>query len=514
MLSDLLVRNLDVIYLVYGLALFSLGLMIFIQVRAAERSRFKLVLNLWLLGWFGIVHGISEFMDMFLVIRGDHSTLALIDFLALLVSYTLIFLFGYRLINLSSGNRLGLWFPLVLGAAFLALPAYLNSTTVDVWRISARYFVGFPAAALSAAAILLYYRFEFKRLLEPQKLRPYFISAAVFFALYGLIAGLVVPRAGFFPANVINNQSFNALFGFPPQVLRALAAIGIAWSMWHVINVFNLEAAQRRRETESELRRARDDLEQRVEERTAELSRLYEAERNIADTLQEALLTVPTKIPGAAFGHLYRSAGTEIGKVGGDFYDVFEIEPGKINLVIGDVSGKGLQAATLTSLIRNTIKAYSYEQSSPATVMAMTNAVVVKSSAGSMFATVFFGSLDMASGALTYCCAGHPPPLIKRRSGAVSVLETPSPAVGVLAAFRYADRQEILNKGDALVLYTDGLIEARCGGSLFGESRLRVFLEGRPPMPAGRLPQAIFDETARLNCRLRDDLAIVALALD
>jgi phosphoserine phosphatase RsbU/P len=79
---------------------------------------------------------------------------------------------------------------------------------------------------------------------------------------------------------------------------------------------------------------------------------------------------------------------------------------------------------------------------------------------------------------------------------------------------QYADRWNVMTKGDTLVLYTDGLIEARCNGALFGEDRLRRFIETLPALPADRLPQAIFDETTRLNCRLTDDLAIVALALE
>jgi serine phosphatase RsbU (regulator of sigma subunit) len=672
---NIVVENLDVIYFFYGLAFLALGAVILIQLRASEESRFRLLETLPLLGWFGLFHGAHEFSEMFLLIKGEMFHIALFHLALLFISYGLIFAFGYRLINISGFTGLSPWFPFVAGAAFVALPLYHGPGSFLPWNSSARYFLGLTGALLSAAALLLYYRSELSGLAEAVKLKWYFFSAALFFALYGVMTGLVTPAADFFPANVINDDSFMAWFGFPPQLVRAILGIAIAWSMWKVIDIFNREAASRRRKTEFELttrtvelaesnkllteeaveRRRREQLsdslneinaainssldfdgimnrvvveatralgceasmvmlredgrwmirylyglppttlgkEVRPEEDrcieiagvagkihvcrdvvaegtmspamaeefgtkscvatplkikdqvigildfsyssaavgftaievdfaaklaaavslAAENSRLYAAERDIAGTLQEALLSVPEKIAGFSFGHLYRS-GAEIAKVGGDFYDIFEIAPGTLGLIIGDVSGKGLHAATLTSLVRSTIRAYAYEHASPAAVINRTNHVMIKTTGERMFATVFFGKLDIEAGTLTYCCAGHPPPLIKRRGRIVSVLETPSPAVGVLATLQYADRWNVMTKGDTLVLYTDGLIEARCNGALFGEDRLRRFIETLPALPADRLPQAIFDETARLNCRLTDDLAIVALALE
>lgn len=112
------------------------------------------------------------------------------------------------------------------------------------------------------------------------------------------------------------------------------------------------------------------------------------------NTLQQALLTVPAEIKGISYGHLYRSA-TATAKVGGDFYDIFELEHDRVDIVIGDVSGKGLEAATLTSLAKNTIKAYAYEGNSPAEVITRMNDVVRKALTSAAFITVFFGILDI-----------------------------------------------------------------------------------------------------------------------
>ena len=246
-----------------------------------------------------------------------------------------------------------------------------------------------------------------------------------------------------------------------------------------------------------------------------ENARLYRAEQNIANTLQEALLSIPQRVGGIEFGHLYRSA-TEAAIVGGDFYDLFELEQGRVGTVIGDVSGKGIGAASLTALVRNTLRAYALEGHSPALVMAKTNdAVAGASSPKSPFITVFFGILDVETGHLTYCSAGHPPALIKRRTGKAELLVTNSPFIGAFVGLSYIDDEITLDKGDSLILYTDGVIEARCDGEFFGEERLVRFIEELGPVSARDLPQAVFNEI--MGCthgKLSDDLAILSVGLE
>ncbi|MHB8841518.1 MAG: PAS domain S-box protein [Candidatus Aquicultor sp.] len=243
-----------------------------------------------------------------------------------------------------------------------------------------------------------------------------------------------------------------------------------------------------------------------------ENARLYAAERNIADTLQEALLTVPKQIEGIDFGYLYRSA-TETAKVGGDFYDLFELEHGRVGIVVGDVSGKGLEAATLTSLVKTTIKVYAYEDSSPASVMAKTNEVVTRVSASSIFITVFFGILDTATGALMYCSAGHPPAILKRHSGETGFLTTSSPVIGAFHGLNYIDDRIVLEKGDIVVLYTDGVTEARCSYGFFGDERLAKLADSLGPMHVKELPTEIFKEIMRCTGgRLSDDIALLAIS--
>ncbi len=244
-----------------------------------------------------------------------------------------------------------------------------------------------------------------------------------------------------------------------------------------------------------------------------ESAKLYAAERNIADILQEAILTLPECIEGIEFASLYRSA-TEAAKVGGDFYDLFEIKPGKVGIIVGDVSGKGIEASAMTSFVKNTIKAYAQDEDSPALVMAKTNDLVVKSSPLSNFVTLFFGILDTETGRITYCNAGHPPAILARKAYGTMLLTTESPLIGAFAGLDYYESETILERGDTLVLYTDGAIEARSANELFGEDRLINFIEGLKAEEVGDAPQLIFDHIVNYaGGKLLDDVAILAISL-
>ncbi|HZD60197.1 MAG TPA: MEDS domain-containing protein [Anaerolineae bacterium] len=244
-----------------------------------------------------------------------------------------------------------------------------------------------------------------------------------------------------------------------------------------------------------------------------ENARLYEAQRNIADTLQEALLTMPEKIDRIEFGHLYRSA-TESTRVGGDFYDLFEMDHGKVGIILGDVSGKGLEAATMTSAVRNTIRAYALEGNRPAEVMAKTNNAVKAISSAASFITVFFAILDVNTGELLYCSAGHPPAIIKRKNQYVELLRERSLVIGAFANVKYEAAKAHLDRGDILILYTDGITEARNHGALYGEKRLVKLIDSLEPIPAQEVPQTILDDvTTYAGGKLVDDMALLAVSL-
>jgi len=242
-----------------------------------------------------------------------------------------------------------------------------------------------------------------------------------------------------------------------------------------------------------------------------ENARLYSVEHNIAHTLQEALLTLPEHVEGIDLGYLYRSA-TESAEVGGDFFDIFELEHDRVGLVIGDVSGKGLEAATLTSLVKSAIKAYAYQGDSPATTFKKTSLLLSRTTPSAIFVTLFFAVLDRNSGGLQYCAAGHPPPIIKEKAGPVRLLSARSPVIGTAADFEYSDYSASLAPGDLLVLYTDGATEARRGKEFFGEKRLVDFVNKAPAKTAQALVEKIYKEIRRYSGNaLVDDIALMAV---
>lgn len=245
---------------------------------------------------------------------------------------------------------------------------------------------------------------------------------------------------------------------------------------------------------------------------TFENARLYATQREIADTLQAALLTVPRRMPGTDFGYLYRPAMTSAA-VGGDFYDMFELEGNRVGIVIGDVSGKGVQAATLTSLVKNTIKALAYEEESPASVLSKTNAVILKATPASIFVTIMFCVLETTSGRLVYCSAGHTRGIVKRVGADTELLEVSSPIAGAFAGTKFKDGETVMEEGDLLVLFTDGVTEARRDGELFGEARLVEFVQSMEALRPKKVPQAILDEVLQFTGgKLSDDVAIVSVA--
>lgn len=249
----------------------------------------------------------------------------------------------------------------------------------------------------------------------------------------------------------------------------------------------------------------------RVAGQALENLRVFRAEHRIAETLQQTLLFLPPAIAGVEFAHLYRSA-TQAASVGGDFYDMFDLGDGRVGLVIGDVSGKGVGAASLTLVLRSAVRAYAYEGGTPALVVSKTSEMMDKLSALSTFATLFYGELHLASGRLVYCGGGHPPGLVRRTSGEVQELRVTSPLLGAVPGLHFVDEEAALAPGDLLLLYTDGILEARGSGGLFGEERLlRVLSRSNGPQHAAT---EVFGEVMRFTGGgLSDDAAVLALRL-
>ncbi len=243
-------------------------------------------------------------------------------------------------------------------------------------------------------------------------------------------------------------------------------------------------------------------------------ARDYESEHRIAETLQEALLSLDGQVAGVRYGHLYRSS-TLATRVGGDFYDIFELRDGLVGVLVGDVSGKGLDAAVLTTVVKHTIRAFAHEAVSPSEILFRANEALAATSRLRDFATVALVIIDPRSGEGRYCGAGHPPGLVVRAQGGAESLCCGSPVLGAFTGLEFFECAVTLGQGDTLVLYTDGVTEARCpSGGFFGEERLVAAVDDARGMAAEDLAGHIgVIVTGFTEGRLTDDVAVVTLSL-
>jgi serine phosphatase RsbU (regulator of sigma subunit) len=177
------------------------------------------------------------------------------------------------------------------------------------------------------------------------------------------------------------------------------------------------------------------------------------------------------------------------------------------------VSGHGIEAARIATLVKDTVHAFAHMFRHPHLVLRETNRLLVERDLTG-FVTVFLAFLEPASGVLRYASAGHPPPLLAAGGNSV-LLESSSLPLGVFADARYADKEAIVAAGSLLVLYTDGITEARRGALLFGEDGLRKSLSRASHMGVERLPAFLLAEALRFSRgRLEDDVAILAVSYE
>ncbi|HXW56381.1 MAG TPA: SpoIIE family protein phosphatase [Candidatus Cybelea sp.] len=179
--------------------------------------------------------------------------------------------------------------------------------------------------------------------------------------------------------------------------------------------------------------------------------------------------------------------------VGGDCFDVINLGGGRHGFFVGDVSGKGITAALLATLLQGVFFANAVTDISLAAVFSRVNNYLCERSAEDRYATVFYGVLDRM-GRFEYVNAGHVPPLLRRRSGALEALGSASFPVGMFPEAEYLSERVVLEPGDLIVIYTDGVSEAtNVKSELFGEERLRRIVEGFNGQAALELAQTIRD---------------------
>ena len=239
----------EFVFFIYGLAFFILGFAILLYPKRG--SVFELAKHLHLIAGFGILHGINEWLDLFILIdkSGNTVTLEIIRAITLPLSFLFLIHFGVKALAIQKRNK-KYWFDLITPFAFLlwAVIFFAGERSFLMWDIWSRYLLCFPGTVLTAYALSLQLP-ELKRTKHSEVILNLRIGFATFF-IYGILAGLFVKQADFFPASVFNYVTFKTSIGAPIQIFRSICAIVLAISLTRVLSIFYWETRETLRKSD------------------------------------------------------------------------------------------------------------------------------------------------------------------------------------------------------------------------------------------------------------------------
>ena len=242
-------------------------------------------------------------------------------------------------------------------------------------------------------------------------------------------------------------------------------------------------------------------------------ARLYQQQKDFSETMQRSLL--PSELPdvgGIEVGHVYQSAAQV--DVGGDVYDFLRLDDGRLAVVLGDVTGKGIQAAADMAMAKFSFRALARTHPEPSDFLAAANEVVVDEIETGKFITMVYVVLDPESRTVASASAGHPAVRVVTSHGQVGELGGHGLALGIDSDQEYEVARDQLAPGTTVVLYTDGVLEARRDGELYGEERLDDLLRRRADLGPQALAEAVLAECKSFaGGELSDDCAVVCLRL-
>jgi serine phosphatase RsbU (regulator of sigma subunit) len=246
-------------------------------------------------------------------------------------------------------------------------------------------------------------------------------------------------------------------------------------------------------------------------------ARLYSERAHIARTLQESLL--PPELPqppGLEVAARFRAAGEGF-EVGGDFYDVFDTGSSRWAAVIGDVCGKGPEAAAVTALARYTLRATAMTEEVPSRILATLNEAMLRQRNDRRFSTVLYAALGPEAGGhrLRFASGGHPLPLVLRAGGQAVEVGTPGTLLGIVSDPELRDDEVTLAPGDAVVLYTDGVTDSAAPARVLEPSDLGAALRDMRVASADAIAERVLQlamGASNGNGTVpRDDIAILVI---
>ena len=240
-------------------------------------------------------------------------------------------------------------------------------------------------------------------------------------------------------------------------------------------------------------------------------ARLYQQQKEFADTMQRSLLPRSRpSIAGLEVGEVYESSARV--DVGGDIYDFVPLDDGRLAVVLGDVTGHGVDATADMAMAKFVFRSLAREHPEPGDFLAAANEVIVDEIAPGKFITMAYLAIDGARGEVACASAGHPPPRILLPDGSVRGLEPRGLALGIEQDQKYEEVRTELPPGATIVVYTDGVIEARRHRELYGVERLDALLSGHRELEPHVLATAIAEDArAFAHGELADDLAVVVI---
>jgi PAS domain S-box-containing protein len=249
-----------------------------------------------------------------------------------------------------------------------------------------------------------------------------------------------------------------------------------------------------------------------AEQAAAENASLFAEQRRIATALQENFIRPLPVVPGLALGRVMRAAH-KAELVGGDFSDVFLLDEQRVAVLIGDVAGKGIRAAGLTETVRTAVRAFATIDASPAFVLRKTNELLLRGGAPvgeAEFVTACLLVIDLRDGHVAHSSAGHPP-VVHAGPFSCGLLDTVHGVPLGSLDWDYSDGHVTLALDDYLVLYTDGVTEARAQGRLFDEERLVETVCRLRRQPPSAVADGLLEAVTAYAGELKDDLLVLVL---
>lgn len=241
-------------------------------------------------------------------------------------------------------------------------------------------------------------------------------------------------------------------------------------------------------------------------------SAVYRRQAMIAETLQRTLVPPEPAISFLDIATLYAPAPGEA-RVGGDFFDVFRVEGSKAALVVGDVSGKGVEAAIHTAEAKYMLRAFAHQNPEPLHVITSLNAALFDYLPGESFITLAYFVIDGDSHTLSYVNAGHETSIVLRGADhSITEIGPNGPMLGVTASVAYSQSEASFKAGDLLFCYTDGVTDVRTNGERFGYRRLRETIAAAPARDAHGLMDHVMETVRSFGThRQTDDQVVVVV---